>query len=93
MKWFKHMDAGSMIVMALTFILFAGGAFTKGVTHDLLLEAGVFLVSLKLIIMSFKNSVASAAIRKDLLEIKGMISDWSAKNHHCREVEEHRSTE
>jgi len=31
--------------------------FTKGFTHDILLEAGVLLVSVKLIIMAYKNSV------------------------------------
>ncbi|MBW2327978.1 MAG: hypothetical protein JRF45_16245 [Deltaproteobacteria bacterium] len=52
----KHFDMGSMIVIIVTFILFITALFTKGLTHDLLLETGVFLVSVKLILMAFKNS-------------------------------------
>ena len=36
--------------------------FLKGFTHDLLLEAGVFLVSVKLILMSYRSSLASVKI-------------------------------
>jgi hypothetical protein len=48
----KRFDPGSLLVIVITFILFVAALFTKGFTHDLLLEAGVFLVSVKLIIMS-----------------------------------------
>ena len=48
----KHFDVGSVFVIIITFVLFALALFTKGFTHDLLLEAGVFLVSVKLIIMA-----------------------------------------
>lgn len=43
-------DRANTSVIALTFILFVAALFTKGFTHDLLLEAGVFLVSVKLIL-------------------------------------------
>jgi len=55
----KHFDVGSMIVIGITFVLFAMALFFTGFTHGLLLEAGVFLVSAKLIIMSYKSSVSS----------------------------------
>ena len=42
----QHFDLGSLIVIIITFVLFALALFTKGFTHDLLLEAGVFLVSI-----------------------------------------------
>ena len=51
----KHIDIGSSAVIVITFILFIMALFTKGITHDIVLDAGVFLVSLKLIIMSYKN--------------------------------------
>ena len=41
----QHLDMGSLIVIIVTFILFLVAPFAKGFTHDLLLEAGVFLVS------------------------------------------------
>jgi hypothetical protein len=51
-----HFDFWSLVVIALTFSLFIVALFLKGLTHEILLEAGVFLVSLKLIMMSHKNS-------------------------------------
>ncbi len=55
----EHFDLGSLIVIVITFVLFFLALFSKGFTHDLLLEAGVFLVSIKLILMAYKNSVTS----------------------------------
>lgn len=69
----KHFDIGSMIVIIITFILFAVALFTKGFTHDLLLEAGVFLVSVKLILMGYHNSVKLKAVENALKEIKGIL--------------------
>ena len=52
-----YMDSGTLLVMVITFILFVAALFFKGVTHDLFLEAGVFLVSVKIIIMAYKTKV------------------------------------
>jgi len=54
----NHIDSGSLIVALVTLLLFVAALFTKGLSHDLFLEAGVFLVSAKIIIMAYKNSVA-----------------------------------
>jgi len=69
----EHFDAGSLTIILITFILFVLALFAKGFTHDLLLEAGVFLVSVKLIIMAYKNSMASKEITKELHTIKKML--------------------
>jgi hypothetical protein len=69
------MDAGSILVMVVTFILFVLAVFFKGVTHDLLLEAGVFLVSVKLIIMTYKNNLAFSSVQQELAEIKTLLSE------------------
>ncbi len=66
----EHFDLGSLIVMIITFVLFVAALFTKGSIHDLLLEAGVFLVSVKLIQMTYKNSVASKELLSHLEAIK-----------------------
>ena len=66
----EHFDTGSLAVIVITFILFVVALFTKGLTHDLLLEIGVFLVSVKLILMGYKNSIASKAIMSELQDIK-----------------------
>jgi len=71
----KHFDIGSIIVIAITFILFAMALFFTGFTHDLLLEAGVFLVSVKLIMMAYKSSVTSEYIHRELEEIKNLIKN------------------
>lgn len=69
----EHLELGSLLVIAVTFLLFVIALFTKGLTHDLLLEAGVFLVSVKLIMMAHKNSVASKAIMKEITEVKVLL--------------------
>ena len=68
-----HFDLGSIVVIVLTFVLFTVALFTKGFTHDLLLEAGVFLVSVKLIIMAYRNNVASQKTSATLSEIKMVL--------------------
>jgi len=53
----KYFDMGSVIVIIITFVLFVLALFTKGFPHDLFLEAAVFLVSVKLILIGYNNSV------------------------------------
>jgi hypothetical protein len=68
-----HFDTGSLLTIFITLVLFVVALFTKGFTHDLLLEAGVFLVSIKLILMAYKNSVVSLKILADLEQIKSRL--------------------
>ena len=70
----EHFDLGSLIVIVITFVLFALALFTKGFTHDLLLEAGVFLISLKLILMAYKNSMTSKILLSELKAIKKKLN-------------------
>jgi hypothetical protein len=69
----KHFDVWSMVVIALTLILFIVALFIQGLTHELLLEAGVFLVSVKLILMSYKNSVLAVETEKRLEQIHDLL--------------------
>jgi len=69
----KHFDIGSIIVIIVTLALFVLALFTKGLTHDMLLEAGVFLVSVKLILMAYKTSVSSKRVELELREIKELL--------------------
>jgi hypothetical protein len=50
--------------MALTAFFFALALLKKGFTHDLLLEAGVLLVSLKLMLMTQKLGAGGNAERR-----------------------------
>ena len=70
----EHFDTGTLIVIAVTFVLFSIALFSKGLTHDLLLEGGVFLVSVKLILMGYKNSVTSKRVLQELHEIKKALA-------------------
>ena len=77
----RHFDAWSLVVMAITLVLFLAALFAKGLTHDLLLEAGVFLVSVKLILMAYKNSVASAGMQEKLDEIHAALRRLEVERH------------
>jgi hypothetical protein len=68
-----HVDGWSALVMAGTLVLFLIALFTVGFTHDLLLEAGVFLVSVKLILVGHKINTSNAAIQQQLQQICAAI--------------------
>ena len=68
-----YLDAGSLLVILLTFVLFLVALFLKGFTHDMLLEAVVFLVSVKLIIMSYKNGLVADRLKDRLDEIQSAL--------------------
>ncbi len=70
----RYIDAGSIIIIVITFVLFGIALFTKSFTHDMLLEGGVFLVSVKLIMMAFKNASHSQKLENDLSEIKELLN-------------------
>lgn len=72
----KHIDIWSLLVIIITFVLFIIALFTKGFTHDLLLETGVFLVSVKLILMSYRNKLTISLIEHKLDEIKETIAKF-----------------
>jgi hypothetical protein len=69
----EHFDAGSLVIIIVTFVLFGLALFAKGLTHDLLMEGGVLLVSVKLIVMAYKNSVAAKDLSKELRDIKDIL--------------------
>jgi hypothetical protein len=62
----RFMDTGSMLVAAITFVLFVAALFAKGLSHDLFLEAGIFLVSVKIILMNYRNNVAVSELSEKL---------------------------
>ena len=70
----RPLDAASALTIAITFLLFGVALFAKGFTHDLLLEAGVFLVSVKLVIAGYKNAQAAEALQGRLARIEGTLA-------------------
>jgi hypothetical protein len=77
----KHFDFWSIVVIGLTLVLFIVALFIKGLTHDLLLEAGVFLVSVKLILMSYKNSVHAVEMEERLEQIYDLVRALGNSSH------------
>lgn len=69
----KHIDFGSLAVIVITFLLFFVALFVKGMTHDILLEAGVLLVSIKLIMMAYKQKLYVDALTDELRELKELL--------------------
>ena len=67
------LDVGSYLTIAATLVLFVIALLVKGLTHDMLLEAGVFLVSVKLVIMSYSNKLATEAVRSELRDIRALL--------------------
>jgi len=75
----RHLDGGSLAIALITLVLFLAALFTKGLTHDLFLETGVFLVSVKIIIMTYKNSVAVGRLDEKLDAILAGLAGKGAK--------------
>jgi hypothetical protein len=71
----KHFDSGTILVILVTGLLFIVALFVKGFTHGLLLEAGVFLVSIKLIMMAYRNSLNYDELKRELHEIKEILKE------------------
>jgi hypothetical protein len=71
----RNKDLGNAITIALTFILFIIALFTTGFTKDLLLEAGILLVSVKIILMGAANRSSNKEIIKKLNEINEKLQD------------------
>jgi len=73
MKLFKSNDLWANLVILLTIGLFSLSLAVKGFTHELFLESGVFLVSVKLILMAGKNAASEARIEHQLHQIKALL--------------------
>ncbi len=79
MKIKKYLGIGSLAVIIITLILFVAAIYTKGLTHDILLEAAVFLVSAKLILMAYINGRDMKYFQKQLEEIKSLLKKNSSE--------------
>lgn len=71
----KNFDLANSITIALTFIFFTIALFATGFTKDLLLEAGVLLVSVKIILMGAATRDSNKEIIKKLNEINDKLQD------------------
>jgi hypothetical protein len=69
------LDFTSAATIGVTLVLFVVAIFVHGLTEKLLLEAGVFLVSVKLILMSYKGAATAAETRDRLETIERLLSE------------------
>jgi len=76
-KMMNYFDPWTIIVILITFLLFTVALFVKGFTHDLLLEAGILLVSIKLIMMAYRNNLNYSDLKKEINEIKRLLEEKS----------------
>jgi len=71
----KKVSRANSLVIFITFVLFVSALITKGFTHDLLLEAAVFLVSVKLILGTYQIKLLSEKIDDRLDRIERAIKE------------------
>ena len=73
----RSFDPWSAVVIVLTLVLFLVSIFVKGFTHELLLEAGVFLVSV--ILMAQKNSLSAKMTAQQLDRLSRVLEGIQAQ--------------
>jgi len=78
----RYLDKASFATLLITLVLFVIALFVKGFTHDLLIEAGVFLVSIKIVLAGYKNEQVDRLLieRLDQIDHKLALLSDSEKN-------------
>jgi len=71
----------TIIIIVITLGLFVAALFTKGVTHDIFLEAGVLLISIKIILLSYRNNAIVKNIQKQLNDVNSLLLLINKKTH------------
>lgn len=82
----RSSDPWSTAVIALTLALFLLALFLKGFTHDLLLEAAVFLVSVKLIMLGHKCSVATERADEHMRQVEMVLRTIQQRLHQPQDL-------
>jgi len=77
----KKIGIGNSIVISLTIIVFVIALFEKGFTHEILLEIGVLLVSVKLIMMNNKIAMGNKALIKEMHDIKRAMDELKSDSN------------
>lgn len=79
MRFFKS-DPWASVVIVLTVGLFGLSLAVKGFTHELFLDTGVFLVSMKLILMAEKNAATEKRLEQHLKQIKELLAGSGSRD-------------
>lgn len=75
----KFVSKSDLLVLLLTLIMFIIALFTEGFIHDLSLEIGILLVSVKLIMFNYHSSKDTAKILEKLDKIEKDIEEHDKK--------------
>jgi len=75
------MAIATIIIIVITLGLFAAALFTKVLTHDIFLEAGVLLISIKIILLSYRNNAIVKNIQKKLGDMNSLLLLINKKTH------------
>lgn len=75
------MAIATIIIIVITVGLFIAAIFTKRLTHDIFLETGVLLISIKIILLSYKNNAIIKNIQKKLDDMNTLLLLISKKTH------------
>ncbi len=73
----KHpfLDVASIVTLAVTVVLFVMALLEKGITQEASLEAGVFLVSAKLVIGLYELRLSHREIQMSLSAIQARLDN------------------
>lgn len=75
----KYVSKSDFFVLLLTLIFFILALFTEGIIHDLSLEIGILLVSVKLIMFNYHSSKDTARIIEKLEKIEKDLQEHDNK--------------
>ena len=75
----RLLQLASTLTLALTLVLFAAAAWLHGLTGELLLEAGVFLVSVKLVLSTQKSEIVVSELKEKLDSLEAKLDSLLAK--------------
>jgi hypothetical protein len=77
----RQHDPWSVIVIILTLSFFLLAMVLHGFTHDLLLEIGVLLVSVKLILLGHKSITSARMVDERLQQIQNTLLEIQQNTH------------
>ncbi|MFQ5715125.1 MAG: hypothetical protein ACE5GU_13945 [Candidatus Scalinduaceae bacterium] len=63
----------TIIIILITVGLFVAAIFTKGITHDIFLEAGVLLISIKIILLTYRSNTIVKKMQKQLDSMNSLL--------------------
>ena len=70
MKKKNILDFASLATLIVTLVMFVTAAYVHGASQELLLEAGVFLVSVKLVLSGRKVEILIEELREEIRALK-----------------------